>query len=321
MATCLSQMYHEHKRGLSAGFAKFETFPIWNIPLKHPVNVAYEAATADLGDFNQVDPFHLEAYGQVAINYNRDVEIFPVLRRILERITGSGSLYRSPTDMGVNRAGFAIADDAAVREAATQEVIRRYFRYSCEYLMGLAEKETVQRAQLLMEELDRRPEDRAVVAPAREAAASAERDGKGNEGVYCGGAVELPGGAVVTGRNSPLMHAACSAVLNAIKSLAGLPDGLHLLSPNVLESIGRLKRETYHQKSVSLDLEEALIALGISATTNPAAQLAVEKLRDLRGCDMHLTHIPTPGDETGLRRLGINLTSDPSFPTRTLHLS
>jgi len=321
LATCLSQLYHDHKRGTEAGYAKFETFPIWNLPLKHPVNVAYEAATADLGDCNLIDPFHLEAYGEQAVNYNRDVEVFPVLRSILKRITGAEPLYRSPTDMGVNRAGFAITDDAVVREAARQEVIRRCLRYGCEYAMGLAEKSTVQKAELLMKELDVELLDRKVVQPAREAAEQARLNGKGNEGVFCGAAIEMPDGSIVTGKNSTLMHAAPSLILNAAKKLAGIPDQIHVLSPGVIESIGSLKRDILKSRAVSLDLEEACIALSISAATNPTAQIVMERLKDLRGCEVHLTHIPTPGDETGLRRLGVNLTSDPAFPTRSLFRS
>lgn len=321
MATCLSQMYHEHKRGVNAGYAKFETFPIWNLPLEHPVNVAYEAATADIGDFNQVDPTHLATYGKTAINYNRDVEIFPVLKRILERISGPESVYQSPTDMGVNRAGFAIVDDDVVRKAATQEVIRRYFRYGCEYAMGLTSRDTTQRVQMLLEKLHARPEDRKAVQPARQAAQEAELAGKGNEGIFCGASIELPDGTIITGKNSPLMHAASSVVMNAAKKLADIPDKLHLLSPNIIESIGHLKKGIMRSRMLSLDLEETLIALSISATSNTAAMLGMEKLKELRGCEMHITHIPTPGDEAGLRRLGINLTSEPNFAGKNLFVS
>ncbi len=321
LATCLSQLYHDYQAGRNAGYAKFETFPIWNLPLKHPVNVAYEAATADLGDANVIDPFHLEAYGERAVNYNRDVEAFPVLRRILGRITGSEPAYRSPTDMGVNRAGYTISDDAIVREAAAQEVIRRYFRYSCEYAMGIAERRTVSRAQLLMEELGVGPMDRKVVGPAREAAEQARKTNKGNKGIFCGAAVLLPDGSIVTGKNSPLMHATSSLVLNAIKRLAGIPDQIHILAPNVIESVGHLKRNILRSDAVSLDLEETCIALSISAAANPTAQEVMGKLKELRGCEVHLTHMPTLGDETGFRRLGINLTSDPSFPTKNLFQS
>jgi len=320
LATCLSQFYHDYRRGVEAGYAKFETFPIWNLPLKHPVNVAYEAATADLRDFSLVDPFHLQAHGETAINYNRDVDAFPLLKRILEKITGAESVYQSPTDMGVNRAGFAIVDDEAVQAAAKQEVIRRYFRYACEYAMGLADKGAVQRVELLMGELGVDASGRRVVEPARRAAADAAEKG-GHHGICCGAALELPDGTVVTGRNSALMHSSSSLVLNAAKQLARIPDELHLLSPNVIESIACLKNEIMNAKSVSLDLEETLIALGISSTTNPSAALAMMKLKELRGCEVHLSHIPSPGDEAGLRRLGVNLTSEPNFTSKDLFVS
>jgi uncharacterized protein (UPF0371 family) len=320
MATCLSQVYHDHKRGVNSGYAKFETFPIWNIPLKHPVNIAYEAATADIGDFNLIDPFHLEAYDKIAINYNRDVETFPVLRRILEKIIGTTSLYRSPTDMGVNRAGFSIIDDELVREAAKQEVIRRYFRYACEYALGFANKETVQKVDLLMDELAVKQEDRIVVQPARNAALDAQEQKKGNEGIFCGAAIELHDGSIVTGKNSALFHASPSVILNAIKKLAEIPDRIHLLSPQIIESIRSMKGDVLGAKSVSLDLEETLIALSISAATNPTAYAAMEVLKDLANCEMHMTHIPTPGDEAGLRKLGINVTTEPLFSTTNLFI-
>jgi len=318
LATCLSQLYHDHRRGVAAGYAKFETFPIWNLPLKHPVNVAYEAATADLGDVNVIDPFHLEAANTAAVNYNRDVEVFPVLTRILERIMETDAVYRSPTDMGVNRAGFAITDDAVVREAAKQEVIRRYFRYACEHAMGLVDGAIAERVELLMEDLDVGPLHRRVVAPARQAALEAERTGKGHKGIYCGAAIALPDGTLVTGKNSPLMHASSSLILNAIKVLAGIPDKIHLLAPNIIDSIAGLKKHILNARSISMDVEETLIALSISAASNPATQLAMEQMKHLRGCEAHLTHIPRPGDEAGLRRLGVNLTSDPNFSSKAL---
>jgi uncharacterized protein (UPF0371 family) len=318
LATCLSQLYHDHRRGLNSGYAKFETFPIWNLPLKHPVNVAYEAATADIQDFNLIDPFHLEAYAQAAVNYNRDVEVFPVLRRILEKITGGESFYKSPTDMGVNRAGFAITDDEVTKVAAKQEIVRRYFRYSCEYAVGFADRETVQRVELFMRDFDLQPEWRSVVAPARDAAVAAQEENKGNEGIYCGAAIELRDGTIITGNNSPLMHAATSLIIHAIKHLADIPPKLKLLPEYITQSVHNLKTEILNEKAVSLDLEEALIALSISAMTNPAAQMAIEKLKELRECEVHMTHIPTPGDEAGLRRLGVNLTTDPNFSTRNL---
>ncbi len=321
LATCLSQLYHDYRKGIKSGYAKFETFPIWNLPLKHPVNVAYEAATADIKDFNLIDPFHLESYDQIAVNYNRDGEIFPVLKRILEKITGGESFYRSPTDMGVNQAGFAITDDAVAREAAKQEIIRRYFRYRCEYVMGFADKETVQRVELFIKDFNLEPEYRSVVVPAREAATAAQEENKGNEGIYCGAAIELKDGTIITGNNSPLMHAATSLIMHAIKHLAGIPDKIKLLPDYITDSVRNLKTEILNEKTVSLDLEEALIALSISATTNPAAQLAIEKLKELQNCEVHITHIPTPGDEAGLRRLGVNLTSDPNFSTKNLFIS
>jgi uncharacterized protein (UPF0371 family) len=320
LGTCLSQMYHEHKQGTNSGYAKFETFPIWSIPLKHPVNVAYEAATADLGDFNLIDPYHLEKYNQPAINYNRDVEVFPVLKRILAKIMGH-EVYSSPTDMGVNMAGFGIVDDERVSDAAKQEIIRRFFRYRCEYALGYVDKGTVQRAELIMKELDLRPEDRKIVEPARGCIENGEMEGKGNEGIYCGAAIELHDGTIVTGKNTPLMHAASSMILNAIKTLAGIPDEIHLLAPGVIESIGSLKKDILKSKAISLDLEETLIALSVSITTNPTGQMAMAKLKQLKNCEVHLTHIPTPGDEAGLRRLGVNLTSDPNFPSRALYVT
>jgi len=322
LATCLSQLYHDYRQGRKSGYAKFETFPIWNIPLNHPVNIAYEAATADIRDFNLLDPFHQEAYGQTTVNYNRDVEVFPVLRRILEKITGGESFYKSPTDMGVNRAGFAIVDDAAVQEAARQEVIRRYFRYQCEYAMGFADKETVQRSELYVRNLGLDPTSRSVVAPARQAALEAQsQEGKGHDGIYCGAAIQLKDGTMVTGVNSPLMHAASSLVLHAAKQLAEIPAKLKLLPPSITQSISHFKEEVLGEKAVSLDLQETLVALSISAITNPAAQLAVEHLKELKGCEVHISHIPTPGDEAGLRRLGLNVTSDPNFATKNLFIS
>jgi len=317
LATCLSQVYHENLRGRAAGYAKFETFPIWNLPLKHPVNVAYEAATVELHDVNQIDPFHLAAYGEQAVNYNRDIEAFPLVARILERI-GAGAFYSSPTDMGVNRAGFAIVDDSIVRAAAEQEVIRRHFRYACEYALGLVEREDAERAELIMKGLGLDEQQRAVVGPARAAAAEGEAQGKGNNGVFCGAAIALPDGRIATGKNSPLMHAASAVVLNGVKHLCGIPDDIPLLTTNVMESIAGMKKDILRIKSTSLDLDEMLIALAISATTNPAAQKAVEHLTELSGCEFHTTHLPTAGDEAGLRRLGLNATSDPQFATRSL---
>lgn len=320
LATCLSQMYHEHMLGIRAGYAKFETFPIWNLPLRHPVNVAYEAATADIRDVNLIDPFHLEAYGKTSVNYNRDVEVFPVLQRILGRITGGVLLYKSPTDMGVNRAGFAIIKDDVTREASKQEILRRYYRYRCEYAMGFADRETVQRVELFLKDFGISTEDRLVVKPAWEAAREAQDQNKGNEGIYCGAAIELADGTIITGNNSQLMHAASSLILNAVKHLADIPDKIKLLPPYITDAVRNMKTDILNETSVSLDLEETLIALSISATTNPAAQLAMEKLKEIKKCEAHMTHIPTPGDEAGLRRLGVNMTSEPNFSTKNLFM-
>ncbi len=325
LSTCLSQLYHDHNAGIDSGYAKFETFPIWNLPLKHPVNIAYEAATADIKDFNLVDPFHLNKYKKVAINYNRDVDCFPILRRIISRITKKSEtgmpLYNSPTDMGVNCAYSGIVDDKVCREAAKQELIRRYFRYNSEYLIGIEKKETVDRVLRLMEELEVKVTDRKVVEVARDSAKEAETKGKGNKGIFCGAAIELEDGRIVTGKNSTLLHAASSLVLNAAKILANIPDEIHLLSPQVISQIGKLKKGIFNAESESLDLEETLIALSISATTSPTAGLAMEKILELKGCEMHMTHMPTPGDEAGLSRLGVNITTDGKFSSNNLFIS
>ena len=327
MATCLSQVYHDHQQNIHAMYAKFETFPIWNLPLDHPVNKAYEAATLDLQDYNLIDPYHLDATGVQAVNYNRDVDSFPILRSILERITGNENIYKSPTEMGVNRVGFAIVNDEAAREAAKQEVVRRYFRSICEHMMGAVDDKAVEKAEQLLSELNIQPEYRKVVPAARRAAEDAKQitladplspEAKGVEEVWCGAALELADGRLVTGKNSTLLHAATAAVLNGVKTLAGLPDSIHLLSPIVIESISRFKQEVLQRSQPSLDVEESLIALSISAALNPTVQACVDQLHELRGCQMHLTHLPSPGDEAGLRKLGLNLTSEPQFATRRL---
>jgi len=318
LATCLNNMYHEYKRGIKAGYAKFETFPIWNLPLSHKVNIAYEAATVDLKDIVQIDHHHLEAYNERTVNYNRDIEAFPLLRRILEKITGEESIYKSPTDMGVNRASAGIVDDAVISEASHQEIVRRYLRCAVEYAMGLVDRDALDRAELIMEKIHARVEDRKVVQPSRQAALDAGSSGKGNDGMFCGAAIELEDGTIITGKNSPLMHSASSVILNATKYLAGLPDNMHLLPANMIEQVNFLKKEILTGKMISLDVEETLIMLGISAISNPAAQLAIEKLAELRNCEVHLTHIPAPGDEAGLRKLHVNLTCDPEFASTSL---
>lgn len=320
LATCLCNLYHEYKKGFKAGYAKFETFPIWDLPVDHRVNVAYEAATVDLKDEVLVDQDHFEAYHIQAVNYNRDIEAFHLLKRIIEKITGGVSMYQSPTDMGVNRISAGIINDAIITEASNQEIIRRFFRCGVEYVMGLADRETLDRAMEIMNRVGVKPEDRRVVLPAREAAAEAERTGKGHSGIYCGASIELPDGTVITGKNSPLLHASSSLILNATKHLAGLPENMHLLPQSLIDSVTHLKKDILHGKMASLDVGETLIVLGMSALFNPAAQLALENLTHLRNCEVHLTHIPTPGDEAGLRKLKVNVTCDPEHTGKSLFI-
>lgn len=320
LATCLSQLYHDYRRGKRVRYAKFETFPIWNLPLKHPVNVAYEAATADLKDVNMIDSFHLEAYGQMAVNYNRDLEVFPVIKRIIEKITGEEADYKSPTDMGVNRAGFSIIDDEAVRKAAEQEVIRRYLIAQSDYKKGKISEDSLLRSKLLLDDLKLKAEDRAVVKPARDYAEYKRSLDKKYENVVVM-AIEMPDGSFVTGRSSRRMVAAAAAILNAIKKLSGLADDIFLLSPAVLETIQHLKTDILHNEKSSLNVEEILSALTISATTNPSAQVAVEKLLLLSGCKAHCTAILSDRDEQTLRELGLDVTCDPEYLTTNLYFN
>ena len=321
LATALSNLYHDYKKGKSAGYAKFETFPIWDLPLDHMVNIAYEAATADLGDVNMIDPYHLKAYGVEAVNYNRDIEAFALLKAILAKITGDESVYLSPTDMGVNRISAGIIDDDVCKEAAYQEIIRRHLRSFVDYAMGQIGTETLDQNAEIMERVGAKDEDRLVVEPARKAAKDAEENGKGYGGIYCGAAIELSDGTIITGKNSSLLHASSSMILNAIKYLAGLPDNMILLPENIIDSVTHLKKDILNGKNASLDVEETLIALAISAISNPAAQMALLKLTELNNCEMHSTHIPTPGDEQGLRKLKINVTCDPLFSSKRLFVS
>lgn len=309
MATCLSQLYHEYKRGVPAGYAKFETFPIWNLPLKHPVNLAYEAATADLNDVNMIDPFHLEAHGVTAVNYNRDVEVFPVLNAMLEKIAGE-SPYKSPTDMGVNMAGNCIIDDEVCCEAARQEIIRRYYSALCGQRRGSDSDETVYKLELLLNQSGISAESRAVVTPALE---RAERTG------LPAAAIQLPDGRIVTGKTSELLGASSAALLNALKALGGIQKDIHLISPIIIEPLQKLK--TTHLGSVNprLHTDEILIALSICAATNPTAELALRQLPKLRGCEAHSTVLLSQVDENIFRRLGVNLTSEPQYQTNKLY--
>ena len=318
LATSLSQVYHEYKRGRKARYAKFETFPIWNLPLKHPVNIAYEAATADLRDFNMIDPFHLDAYGETAVNYNRDVDAFPVLRRILHAITGSDDGYKSPTDMGVNRCGFAITDDEVCREAAVQEIIRRYLIAECSYRKGVIEKSTLERCKLLMEEVGASRYDRPAVAAAEEYADIKRAQNPERYENVVVAAMQLPDGSIVTGRSSRRMAATAAMVLNAIKKLAGIQDDMLIISPTIFESMSSTKSGILHDKT-SLNLEEVIMALTLTKLTNPFAELALKEIPSLNGCVAHCTAILSDKDEQALRALGIDITSNPEFSNNSLY--
>ena len=303
LATCLSQLYHEHKRGIQAGYAKFETFPIWNLPLNHPVNLAYEAATADLNDVNMIDPFHLEAYGKTTVNYNRDVEAFPVLVAMFEKILGKCP-YKSPTDMGVNMVGNCITDDAVVCEASRQEIVRRYYTALCDQKRGKATEAQIMKLELLMKKAGVTPEDRPVVAAALE---RAEETGKP------AAAMELPDGRILTGKTSNLLGACAALLLNTLKALAGLEDGVHLIAPEVINPIQHLKVDHLGNRNPRLHTDEVLIALSICAATDPRAEAAMEQLDKLRGCEVHSSVILSEVDEQVFKRLGANLTCEPRF--------
>lgn len=309
MATCLSQLYHEHKRGVKAGYAKFETFPVWNLPLKHPVNVAYEAATADLNDVNMLDPFHLEAYGKTTVNYNRDIEIFPVLNAMMERILGE-SPYKSPTDMGVNMAGFAISDEAVVEAAAKQEILRRYYNVCCSVRQGLAEKNEVSKIELLMNQLGISIADRPVVDAALK---------KADETGAPATAIQLDDGTIITGKTTSLLGASSAMLLNALKTLGGIPDETLLLSPTIIEPIQKMKTGVLGNHNPRLHIDELLIALSICAVTDDTARLALEQIEKLKGLEAHSTVILSRVDEQTFRKLGVNLTCEPKYQTKKLY--
>ncbi|MFI3173839.1 MAG: DUF1846 domain-containing protein [Bacillota bacterium] len=311
MATCLSQLFHENKRGVQAGYAKFETFPIWNLPLRHPVNVAYEAATVDLKDVNMIDSFHLEAYGETTVNYNRDIEVFPVLNAMFEEIYGESS-YKSPTDMGVNMAGNCIADNDLVEQAAKDEIVRRYFKLLCERRKGNVDDDQVLRAELLMKQVEISVEDRKVVMAAR--ARAEETDGPA-------AAIGLNDGRIITGKTSSLLGATSASLLNALKALAGLPKEVKLISPSVIEPIQKLKIENLGNKNARLHTDEVLIALSISATTNKDAELAFSKIADLKGAQVHSSVILSSVDEHIMQKLGTHLTCEPIYQTKKLYHS
>ena len=303
MATCLSQLYHDYKRNIKAGYAKFETFPIWNLPLRHPVNIAYEAATSDLDDVNMIDPFHLEAYGETTVNYNRDVEIFPVLNKMFEKITGE-SPYRSPTDMGVNMAGNCIIDDEAVCDAARQEIIRRYYAAACGYRTGTVREEEVYKLELMMNQAGVSPADRRVVAAALEKEQATEGPAA---------AMELPDGTIMTGKTSNLLGASSALLLNALKHFGGIDEDTLLMSPAVIEPIQNLKVEHLGNINPRIHTDETLIALSICATTSSEAKCAMEQISKLKGCEVHSTVILSAVDERTFKRLGVNLTCEPKY--------
>ena len=303
LATCMSQLYHEHKRGMRAGYAKFETFPVWNLSLIHPVNLAYEAATADLQDVNMIDPYHLEAYGETTVNYNRDVEAFPVLVTMFEKLLGECP-YKSPTDMGVNMLGHCIVDDAAAREASGQEIIRRYYSALCEHKQGKLGDDVIRKLELLMKKAGITCEDRKVVAATLE---KAEQTGAP------AAAMELPSGKIITGKTSSLLGASAALLLNALKELAGQEDGLHLISPEVIDPIQHLKVDHFGNRNPRLHTDEILIALSICAATDPRAEQAMEQLSKLRGCEAHSSVILSAVDEKTFKRLGVNITCEPRY--------
>lgn len=309
MATCLSQLYHEHKRGVRAGYAKFETFPIWNIPLKHPVNLAYEAATADLNDVNMIDPFHLEAYGITTVNYNRDVEIFPVLSAIFEKIYGENP-YKSPTDMGVNMAGNCICDDEACRDASNQEIIRRYYQALNGLAEGTSTEEEVFKIELLMKQAHITVNDRTVVDAALK---RAEETGAP------AAALELPDGSIITAKTSNLLGASAALLLNALKKLAGIEDEVHIISPSAIEPIQKLKTSYLGSKNPRLHTDEVLIALSISAATNETAQLALDQIPKLRGCQVHTSVMLSEVDVKQFKKLSIQLTSEAKYENKKLY--
>ena len=309
MATCLSQIYHDHKRGIKAGYAKFETFPIWSIPLNHPVNLAYEAATADLNDVNMIDPYHLEAYGTLAVNYNRDIEVFPVLDTMFQMILGK-SPYKSPTDMGVNMAGFCIIDDEACQEASRQEIIRRYYTSLCKARKGETDKDEITKLELLMKKAGISVTDRKVVTPALEKA-----NAEGSPAT----AMELCDGRIITGKTSSLLGASAALLLNALKALAGIDDNILLISPVVIEPIQKLKVNHLGNENPRLHTDEVLLALSICAATNPTAQLALEQLKNLRGCEVHSSVILSSVDMKTFSKLGINVTCEDVYQSKKLY--
>ena len=303
LGTCLSQLYHENKRGIKAGYSKFETFPVWNLSLMHPVNIAYEAATADLEDVNMIDSFHLEAYGENAVNYNRDISTYPILKNILKKITGT-EVFKSPTDMGVNMIKQCITDDEKIRKAAEMEIIRRYYTALCDYKQSLCSQETVERIEIMMNKLELNTRDRKVVISAL------EKGKKEDKNVV---AIELPNGKIITGKETKLLSAASAAIINVLKEITHIPDEVYLLSPSMLEGIFKTKQHTSYRTSYCLNVQEVLIALSICSSTNPIIEKMISKIKDLRGCEAHSTYIIEQSELNVIKNLGINLTCEPKM--------
>ena len=303
LGTCLSQLYHESKRGVNAGYAKFETFPVWNLNLMHPVNIAYEAATVDLEDINMIDSFHLEAYGENAVSYNRDLSTFPILKNILKKITGK-EIYKSPTDMGVNMIKQCITDDDIVRQAAKSEIVRRYYNAMCDYKKGICSQESAQRIEIMMNKLEISTKDRNVILVAL------KKEEKENKNVV---AIELPNGKIITGKESTLLSASSAALINVLKEITNIPEEIYLLSPLILEGIFKTKQNTSYRTSYCLNVQEVLIALSICSSTNPIIEKMISKIGELRGCEAHATYILEQSESSVLKSLGINLTCEPKM--------
>lgn len=318
LGTCLCQLYHEFAQGKKASYSKFETFPVWNMPLKHPINVAYEAATADLKDINLIDSFHMDAYNEVTVNYNRDIESFPLLKKILEKITGQDSIYKSPTDMGVNRLSCGIIDDEVVKDASKQEVVRRYLLSKTDYVKGNCDIDVVDRLKIIMDSLEINEEYKTTVLPARKKAQELKSTMKVDE-VASVIAIELNDGKIITGKTTSIIESSASVILNALKYHANIPDDMLLLAPLVLRPIQELKSKISNNKNAILNVEEVLIALGICATTNTMAEKAMTQIDKLMNCKAHSTTIMSNADEQMFRKLGIQVTSDPVFASNNLY--
>ncbi|MEA2020813.1 MAG: DUF1846 family protein [Patescibacteria group bacterium] len=319
LSTCLGQLYHEREQGKHAAYGKLETFPVWNLPLNHPVNIAYEASTADLGDKNAIDPFHLNTHKEQAVNYNRDIEAFPIIKNILDQLfpKGNSLSYSSPTEMGINKLKEGIINDKETREAAKQEIVFYYFRYHEGFLQGTEKEETLQRMKTLMGKLNLKETDRAVVEPARNAATEAKKQkDKGNQGIYCGAALELPNEKIVTGKNSRLMHAEAAVLLNALKESAKIPDEIDLIPEDIIKNLTNFKEETLGESAANLNANEVLLTLSLGKTTNPLAKKALKQTTKLAGLPLHTTHQLGSGNRNALHKLGIWATTD-ARPTKT----